>query len=67
MIHNFFLFVTVFLLLSTPNVVRKILLEASELQMYSEYAFVAIEMIKNKKAYGEFNWYRQGKFRLLEI
>lgn len=28
-----------------------------------EYAFIAIEMIKNKKIFGEFNWYKQGDYR----
>lgn len=64
-IYSVFFFDSVFILLSSPNTVRKILLEAYELQMHTgEYAFIGIEMIKNKKIYGEFNWYKQGKFQI---
>lgn len=52
----------VFLLLTSGENVRRLLLEAYEQNMGNgEHAFVCIELIKNKKKYGDFSWYKMGK------
>ena len=53
-----------FILVSTGNIVRELLLEAHNLGMGNgDYAFLSIELVKNKGSYGDFSWYQPGDRR----
>lgn len=52
----------VFLLLTAGENIRKVLLEAHEQGMGNgEHAFFGIELIKNRKKYGDLSWHKMGK------
>ncbi|KAI1291124.1 Atrial natriuretic peptide receptor 1 [Halotydeus destructor] len=54
----------VILLVASGQMVREILLAAHELGMNNgEYTFIGIELIKDKRAGGDFNWYQLGDRR----
>ncbi|XP_013785353.1 atrial natriuretic peptide receptor 1-like, partial [Limulus polyphemus] len=50
----------VFIIIGTGETVREILLAAYDLGMGNgEYAFLSVELFNNKKAFGEFTWYKK--------
>lgn len=53
-----------FILVASGDLVRNILLEGYDLGMNSgEYAFIGIELVKNRRASGDFSWYQPGDRR----
>lgn len=58
------MFSEVIILAASGENVRDILLDAYDLGMNTgDYAFVAIELIKNKRAGGDYSWYKLGDRR----
>ncbi|XP_076365944.1 atrial natriuretic peptide receptor 3-like [Tachypleus tridentatus] len=50
----------IFIIIGTGETVREILLAAYDLGMGNgEYAFLSVELFNNKKAFGEFTWYKK--------